>query len=235
MRPKRVFEGFPPQTFQFFEELECNNDRTWFAAQRLRVDTCVMRPASAFVGALGERLRRVHPGLVFDARTNGSGSLFRLQRDARFSREGGPYKTNLGFRFWLSEAERAEKRVRLYVHLDTSGVRVYGGEHCQMEPARLALLREAIARDVDGDLVALLAKLSRGGFEIDDQKLSRVPRGYGADHPRADLLRLRSLFVRSPPMSPELAQTPAMVDHCVAHVRALKPLNDWLGAGLPTQ
>ena len=86
------------------------------------------RPALLFVSTLGPALRKIYPQIVFDSRTNGSGSMFRLARDTRFSKDKSPYKTNLGFRFWLSEDARRAKRVGLYVHLDKTGVRVYGGD-----------------------------------------------------------------------------------------------------------
>lgn len=229
------FKGFPAETFRFLAELEQNNDREWFNAKRDTVEQAVIAPAQVFVAAFGERARRIYPELVYDARTNGAGSMFRMNRDTRFSNDKSPYKTNLGFRFWLSPAERAAKRVRLYVHLDKNGVRVYGGEHCQMQPAALAILREAIARDAKGELKRVLERLSKNGFTSDNEQLVRVPHGYPPDHPSADLLRRKSLFMLSPLITPNAAGTRAVIEQCAAHAEALKPLSDWLTSKMSQQ
>lgn len=229
MARSNAFPGFPGQTFRFLEDLERNNTRDWFAARRDLVDEAVMRPAAEFVSAFGERLRGTYPEVVYDVRTNGTGSMFRMNRDTRFTTDKSPYKTNLGFRFWLSPAERTRKRTRLYMHLEKEGLEVYGGEHCQMEPQALATLRDAIANDRAGRLNAILDGLKSGGFSLDAETSSRVPRGYPADHPNADLLRMKSLFARSPVIPREIAASPALIDRCAAYAAALKPLNDWLG------
>jgi uncharacterized protein (TIGR02453 family) len=104
------FNGFPSLTFRFLRELECNNHGDWFIARQDVVEDIVLQPARAFVAVVGKRLQTIYPELVYDARTNGAGSMFRLNRDTRFSRDKSPYKTNLGFRFWLSRREREEKR-----------------------------------------------------------------------------------------------------------------------------
>lgn len=227
-RPKR-FAGFPVQTFRFLEELERNNERDWFAAKRELAEDFIMRPAAEFVSAVGERLRGTYPELIYDVRTNGTGSMFRMNRDTRFTKDKSPYKTNLGFRFWLTPEERTQKRIRLYVHLDKEGLKVYGGEHCQMEAQTLATLRNAIANDKAGRLHAILDGLKSSGFCLDAETSSRVPRSYPADHPNAELLRMKSLFARSPVIPREIAASPALIDRSAAYAAALKPLNDWLG------
>lgn len=228
MKKMNVFAGFPEATFRFLDELEQNNHRSWFQANSQLADEVLIRPGQEFLSEFGERARRIYPGLVYDPRPNGAGSMFRLSRDTRFSHDKSPFKTNLGFRFWLNPADRLSKRVRLYVHLDKQGVRVYGGEHCQMTSAGLAQLREAIADDDKGALKRIISNLERASFSLDNEKLSRVPRPYPADHPNADLLRLKSLHAISPVLSREDAQHPSIVSQCVDHAVALKPLNDWL-------
>jgi len=224
-----AFNGFPKECFEFLEALERHNSREWFSRMREECAAHVYHPTESFVNTLGPALTHIFPRIVFDSRTNGSGSMFRLARDTRFTTDKSPYKTNIGLRFWLSSAERAAKRVRLYVHLDKRGVRVYGGEHCRMKPADLAALREVIAADKGNSLKGILGRLEKSGFTSDAERLTRVPRGYPPDHPNADLLRLKSLFMYSPVVTSSVAQTPALIDHCVAHATTLKPLNDWLG------
>lgn len=226
------FPGFPSDTFHFLAELERNNNREWFTARSSEVERILVAPAQAFVAAFGERVRSIYPGLVYDTRTNGAGSLFRMNRDTRFSKDKSPYKTNLGLRFWLSQDERVGKRVRLYVHLDRHGVKVYGGEHCHLDQARLHALRAALVTGAARPVQAMIDELLRNGFSEDGEKLGRIPRGYPVDHPNADLLRRKSLFVSSPLIPCEVALTPVVMDRCVAYATAVRPLNDWLGMTL---
>ncbi|MFZ5524285.1 MAG: DUF2461 domain-containing protein [Pseudomonadota bacterium] len=226
------FTGFPAETFHFMQELESNNNRDWFSANQDIYERAVIVPAQDFVAAFGIRARHIYPGLVYDTRINGTGSMFRMNRDTRFSKDKAPFKTNLGFRFWLTPDERLAKRVRLYVHLDKHGVRVYGGEHCMMEPDALHALREAIAKETKGRINRLLEQLSKQGFAANDEKLVRVPRVYPSDHPNADLLRLKNMFMISPLITRESAGRKGFIEQCVHYAEILKPLNDWLGNNL---
>jgi uncharacterized protein (DUF2461 family) len=92
----------------------------------------------------------------------------------------------------------------------------------------LAGLRKAISEDTEGRLKAILDELVKRGFDEAEERLVRVPRGFAADHPRADLLRLKSVFVCSPVISQNIAETPGVIDQCVALAATVKPLNDWL-------
>lgn len=228
-----IFSGFPEGCFDFFSALERHNNRAWFNGMRESYATQVISPAQAFVEALGMALAAVYPHIVFDNSSNGSGSMFRLARDTRFSKDKSPYKTNLGLRFWLSMAARRAGRVGLYVHLDKSGVRVYGGAH-QLSPEELAAFRDYVADEQYADkLSRILSTLEKQGYVLEGERLIRVPRGYAADHACADLLRYKSLFAMSPKIERDAALDSGLVGLCLSHAAALKPLNDWFCDALP--
>ncbi|HSG46496.1 MAG TPA: DUF2461 family protein, partial [Longimicrobiales bacterium] len=81
--------GFSGETFRFLSELAANNERDWFKANRDRYDAHVRDPAVTFVLAVGERLNGISPHLRADPRPVG-GSLFRIHRDVRFSKDKSP-------------------------------------------------------------------------------------------------------------------------------------------------
>src|SRR5512139_3318195 len=93
-----TFSGFHKETVRFFTELCRNNNRAWFEAHRARYEEHVMAPAKLFVTALGARLKTVVPGIIAVPAVNKS--IFRINRDTRFSLDPAPYKTNLGLYFW---------------------------------------------------------------------------------------------------------------------------------------
>lgn len=228
-----AFSGFPEACFDFFAALERHNNRDWFNGMRELYVTQVISPAQAFVEALGMALMAVYPHIVFDTRSNGSGSMFRLVRDTRFSKDKSLYKTNLGLRFWLSAAARRAGRVGLYVHLDKSGVRVYGGVH-QLTSEELAAFRDYVAEKQHGDrLRRILSTLEKQEYGLEGERLTRVPRGYTVDHACADLLRYKSLFAMSPKIERDAALNSGLVGLCLTHAAALKPLNDWFTDALP--
>ena len=90
--------SFSPELFAFLRDLAANNDREWFTANKARYVAEVQEPALAFVEDVGVRLPELSRHFVADARTTG-GSLFRIHRDVRFSKDKSPYKTNIGIQF----------------------------------------------------------------------------------------------------------------------------------------
>ncbi|MEW5963233.1 MAG: DUF2461 domain-containing protein [Pseudomonadota bacterium] len=226
-RANDKFRGFPPACFRFLRDLAENNDRNWFEAHRDIFETSVLAPSHAFVNALGRAMRPNYPTVVFDPAVNGTGSMFRIARDVRFSKDKSPYKTNLGFRFWLSEEARAAKRVGLYVNVAATGVTVYGGAH-GLEAHETAEFRNHLLRGKNGvDLQRILDRLGALGFGRHGDALQRVPAGFPKDHPQADLARYKDLMAVSPTIDVSVAGTPALIRACADFAKSMKPLNDW--------
>ncbi len=99
------FGGFPPETIRFLRELRSNNHNAWFDAHRSDYQAFWVAPARAFVVAAGQQLAELAPGIRAEPRV--LGSIFRISRDSRFSRDPRPYKDHLDFWFWEGERRRA--------------------------------------------------------------------------------------------------------------------------------
>src|SRR5215216_1552303 len=112
--------SFSPELFAFLRDLADNNDREWFAANKARFVAEVQEPALAFVEDVGLRLPDISRHFVADARTTG-GSLFRIYRDVRFSKDKSPYKTQVGIQFRHARARDAHAP-GFYLHLEPAGV-----------------------------------------------------------------------------------------------------------------
>ncbi len=222
-----AFEGFPPQAVQFFQDLAENNNKLWFDQHKKDYQTLIQQPAIAFVKALGERLMTLSPGITYDTRTNGAGSVMRIYRDTRFSADKTPYKTNLGIVFWEGEGKKTENP-GVYFGLEVEGARLFAG-HYQFTPPFLKTYREAVADDkLGGELQEVIAALSAKGRRVEGEQYKRVPTGYGADHPRADLLRYKGLYTVTPPLDPAVVASPKLVDVCFQHASDVMPLHHWL-------
>ena len=103
-----TFAGFPQEGLNFLASLTDNNDRNWFNANKQTYLDNIVAPAVTFVETLGDRLQFISPHIQYDTRTNGQGSLMRIYRDVRFSKDKSPYKTWVGVRFWEGAGKKTE-------------------------------------------------------------------------------------------------------------------------------
>jgi uncharacterized protein (TIGR02453 family) len=223
-----TFEGFPEQGIRFLTELDRNNDRDWFQAHKDEYQQYVLAPTRDFVFALGERLREISPGIRYDTRASG-GSILRIHRDLRFSKDKTPYNPNVRVGFWEGAGKRMENPSFL-VRVQPDGVSLYAGIHVFPKPM-LKAYREAVIDETLGSELesAMAAVRAAGAYTLGGEHYKRVPRGYDADHPRADLLRYNGLWAHTAQaLDADLITTPKLLDACLEHCRNMAPLHRWL-------
>jgi uncharacterized protein (TIGR02453 family) len=204
------FSGFGKGAIKFFRELEGNNSRDWWLANKQRYEAEIRAPLEQLLADLADEF--------------GEARVFRPNRDTRFSRDKSPYKT------WAA-ASIPRGSNGLYLSLSTEGLHVAGGGY-RLARDQLARYREAVADDRTGkQLEKILAALRRrkantGGHS----EVKTAPRGYSADHPRIELLRLDGItggWVHAPGA---WLQTREAAKKVRDGWRALVPLCDWVDA-----
>ena len=196
------FTGFTRDAFLFWKGLERNNNRDWFQAHKNQYEQAVRRPMQLLIEEL--------------APLYGPGRLSRINKDMRFAKEK-PYKNYLATGLGGS-----------YISFSKDGLWVGTGMY-KPEPAALRQLREAIADDTSGRaLTKLTASLRRKGFEVDTHaRLDKPPRGYDSTHPRADLLRMKDIYIGKLFTAGDVSS--ASLLHGVARAMAeLEPFRVWL-------
>jgi len=161
--------------FVFLAELRRHNNREWFNENKDRYLAEVRDPMLALIASLAPGLARISRHISVDPRPSG-GSLMRIYRDTRFSRDKTPYKTNVGMHFGL-EAPRDFDAPGYYLHLEPGSVFMGAGIWHPGADA-LRTIREAIVRDARGWKQARQVRLSH-----DENTLKRPPRGFDTDHP----------------------------------------------------
>src|SRR6266403_3414704 len=169
--------------FVFLAELSRHNNREWFNANKDRYLAEVRDPMLAFIASIAAPLTRISRQIVVAPRPSG-GSLMRIYRDTRFSRDKTPYKTNVGIHFGL-KAPRGFEAPGYYLHLEPGSVFMGAG---LWHPGADALrsIRDAIVRNPRG-----WKQARRAGLSHDEATLKRPPRGFDPDHPLIeDLKRL---------------------------------------------
>jgi uncharacterized protein (TIGR02453 family) len=184
--PKVEFRRFEPTILQFLEELADNNMRVWFQKNKGRYECEVLEPCLAFVRAMKPHLKKVSPFFVASDRRIG-GSLMRIYRDTRFTKDKTPYKTNAGIQF-RHEFGRDIHAPGFYVHVSPDECFLGVG---MWRPDRTSLLRirKAIAEEPARWRRAKNNRSFRNHFELAGGSLKTAPRGYSVDHPLIEDLR----------------------------------------------
>lgn len=173
----------PPELFQFLERLSKHNNRDWFEANKGDYEGAVRDPLLRFVEQFGIELRKISRQLVADARTSG-GSISRIYRDLRFSKDRRPYKTEITLHFWHRDSEAGCQAPSYYLRI-APGKCLGGGGMWQPDSATLKKVRETIVRQPKSWQSVLDV-----GLPIEGEKVRRVPAGYPRDHRfAADLMR----------------------------------------------
>lgn len=202
------FSGFPMEAVEFLEDLELHNERGWFHARKDVYERTCRHPMELLLAELEPRY--------------GGGKMFRIQRDVRFSKDKTPYKTYISASFGGG-----------YLSLSPEAFYVATGSY-MLDREPLARYREAAAADDSGaELARIIAALKKKGYEVGGHgELKVVPRGFPRDHPRADLLRQKSVLIaKRHEIEPWLA-TRKVLTAIDKVLRDAKPMNDWLAQNL---
>jgi uncharacterized protein (TIGR02453 family) len=227
------FRGFRPAARTFLRGLRRNNNREWFLANRDRYESEVRGPLAALVEELDVRLARLAPEIVGDPKR----SMFRIHRDVRFSNDKSPYKTNAACWFYHMDAGRgvggdaAHGGAGFYFDIGPDEAWVGGG--IWMPPrATLARLREQIDEEHESLAKILRAPALRpfGGLSR-EAMLTRMPRGYEADHPAAELLRYQSFTMGREVREADLFSA-RLPDVLAREFERLVPLVRWLNGAM---
>jgi uncharacterized protein (TIGR02453 family) len=216
--------AFPADTLEFLVDLRSHNDKVWFDANRRRYEASYLEPAKAFVVSVAPGLHAIVSGIVAEPRV--LGSIFRINRDTRFSADKRPYKDHLDFWFWQGDRKTAVSG--LFLRVSPDGVIVGAGAH-GFDKRQLARYRNAIVDPAAlHELDSVVARLDRAGLRLGGETYARAPRGFAADGPLAErLLRHSALYVQT-----ELAATTAIQPGFASLARrgwrTCAPLHRWL-------
>jgi len=219
-----VFAGMPDEGLAFLEDLEENNSKEFFDPRKRLFAEQVQAPFAALVEAAAARLGRSVPGL-------GKPKLFRIYRDLRFSKDKTPYKTSMSASVpsrTAGEGDGAGVDTGYYVNVGPAGLYVASGLYHPARP-ELERVRAAIAdRELGGELEAILRRAATKHLEPWLDPLKRMPKAWPPDHPRADLLKARSLVLNRQHERASWLHTAELLDRLVADWKAMVPFNRWL-------
>jgi uncharacterized protein (TIGR02453 family) len=219
------FTGFSKELPKYFRNLKKNNSKQWFEKHRSEYDEFVLFAARDFVVAMGDRLRKIAPGINAIPKINQS--LFKINRDVRFSKDKSPYKTNMGIWFWDGRRKRMECP-GFYFHFEDRSLR-FGTGFYMFPRNLLTVYRDAVVdKKLGAALKRAVKKVADQGYTVGGRHYKRIPRGYDADHPNAEFLLYNGLHAMQAEKIPEAFFSGALIEHAFGHYKNMLPLHQWL-------
>lgn len=181
---------FTKKTFKFLRDLEKNNNRDWFEANKHHYEEFVREPALAYIEAMAPHLKKISPHFIASPKKVG-GSLMRVYRDVRFSKDKTPYKTNIGIQF-RHAAGKDVHAPGFYLHIESREVFVAGGI---WHPDSPTVGNVRLHMDENRTEWKKLSKqLTTKGFALHGDSLKKAPRGYDPEHPLIDDLKRKDFI-----------------------------------------
>jgi uncharacterized protein (TIGR02453 family) len=215
-----TFNGFPPGFFKFYKELVKNNNRDWFNANKERYLSDVVDPALEFIAAVEPKLKKVSPYFLAIPKRS-RGSLMRIYRDTRFSKNKQPYKNNLGINF-RHEMGKDVHAPGFYFHYSPEEV-FFGGGMWRPDKEPLKQIRTAIV-DYDARWKrAKNAKKFKEVFELSGESLKRPPRDFDPEHKLIEDIK-RKDFIGVCQLKAADLKSPEIVDLTIDRVKRSMPL-----------
>lgn len=208
------FNGFGPETMAFLDGLSANNSKAWFEEHRFEYDNHYIAPAKAFVEALAPELKQISPELNAEPRVNGS--IFRINRDVRFSKDKTPYKDHIDFWFW-DGGDRKTAISGMFLRVRSNEITIGAGAH-MMPSALLGKFRSAVTGESSGGAIAKAVEAAEGsGYRIGGEHYKRMPKGFEAEGTAGRLLLHNALHVDLTTTPPKETGSAKFVGYCVDH------------------
>lgn len=210
----------------FLAELEKNNNKAWFDAHKDDYQAEIVAPILSLVSALEQPLSALDPPLQAVSKTNGS--LRRIYRDTRFSKDKTPYNTHIHLVFWAGNHATKSPGTHIALHQDGYG---FGAGFWALDNVQLERMRKQIVSDKGKKISQAVAAVEAHDVALMPPQLARVPRGFDADAPYANWLKYKGLVVRKErqPYDPSIFNDAEKLEGFIVELcDKMSPLNRYL-------
>ncbi len=217
---------FSKESVDFLQDIRENNNKEWFEDNRYRYDDYILNPSRAFVVEFGEHLQALVPNINAIPKINGS--LFRIFRDVRLSKDKTPLKSRIGIVFWRGSGKRLQS-ASFYLHfspdelLIASGIRGFSKD--SLAGYREYIKDEGHAKELETIMIDLKAK----GYSFPEPHYKRYPRGFDKDMSYAHLSLYAAMFAYKG-VKPEMIYHDKLIEKAFKIYEDLLPLFEWIYA-----
>lgn len=221
------FPGFPAEGIAFLRSLKKNNDREWFTPRKATFDEKVKTPMIELVTAIHGEMRRFAPDYVGEP----AKCVYRIYRDTRFSKDKTPYKTYASALMLRRNFDKYAGSAAIYFAVSPENIEVAGGVYTPDRDVLLAVRQHIADHHEEFRSTFATAKIRKLFGELWGESVSRVPKGFDADHPAADLIR-RKQYLLDTKVDAKLAVTPKLFGEIVTRIEAMMPFVEFLNQPL---
>jgi len=211
----------------FLKGLKKNNKREWFQARKEVFDRSVKAPMEHLVEAINSHLVQFAPQFISDPKK----AVYRIYRDTRFSKDKTPYKTHIAASLTRAGMER-HVSAGYYFSVSPDQVEIAGGIYMP-GPEQLRTIRDFLSEHHQEFRELVASKpLRKLVGDLQGDTMSRVPKGYPADHPAADLLKRKQWYFYDTRLDPALMTSPKLLGEIVKRFKQMAPFIDWMNRPL---
>jgi uncharacterized protein (TIGR02453 family) len=217
---------FTPEAMKFLRGLVRNNDREWFDPRKAIYEREIKQPMLALIGEINDALASFAPEHVREPRK----TMMRIYRDTRFAADKRPYKTNVAA-WWIRRGFEKTSGAGFYFHVSAKETVVAAGAYMPTADQLLAIRRHIDAHHKEFRAILANRKLKAMMNEFERESMTRVPRGFAADSPAADLLRCKRWGV-SVTLPANMATEPGLLKEITRRFALAAPVVEFLNAGI---
>jgi uncharacterized protein (TIGR02453 family) len=221
------FAGFPAEGIAFLRALKKNNDREWFTPRKSTFEDKVRRPMIELVSAIHGEMLRFAPDYVGEP----AKCVYRIYRDTRFSKDKTPYKTYASALLLRKNFDRYAGSAAYYFAVSPENIEVAGGIYSPDRDVLLAVREHVAENHKEFRATYARPKVKKLFGELSGDSLTRVPKGFDAEHPAADLIK-RKQFLLDVSIDAKLAATPELFAEIVTRLEAMTPFIEFLNRPL---
>lgn len=220
-----MFQGYSPEALSFLKKLRENNTKEWFEAHKSSYETLLLEVNRSFVVEMGEHIQALVPTINAIPKVNGS--LYRIYRDVRFSKDKTPMKTHSGVIFWQGKGKRTHS-ANFYTRF-TPEAYVIGAGIRLFHPNILAAYRDYIKNEKNAKALAeILNDLEKKDYQISPSHYKRLPRGFSEDYPYPELAKFNRMVVNKKFAPDDIFFSENLVHRCYDIYEELFALQQWL-------
>ncbi len=218
------FNGFSKEGLRLLSEIEINNSKEWFEANRDRHEKYIVKPNRLFVEELGEELQILVPTINAIPKTNRS--LFKIYRDSRFHPHD-PIKTKIGIIFWQGSGHRMQSS-SFYIHYQPDEIFWATGIR-NFKPPLLSIYREYIRITEHRErLHEILERLKELGYKVPQPHYKRCPRDMDCSDKLSYLYRYRAMYAYCDSRPDRVFFSPKIIEHSFEIFQDMLPLQQWV-------
>ena len=220
-----IFNGFKKEGIKFLQDLSQNNTKVWFETNRHIWEKNILEPNKAFIEDMGETLQILVP--TIKALPKVSGSLFKIYRDVRFSKDKTAMKSKIGLLFWQGTGHRMQSS-SFYMHYTKDSYFIASGIR-GFKPPLLKTYRAYIQHEKHRDtLHTILEELKEKGYCFPEPRYKRVPKEFSKDISHSYLTLFDAMFAFKEFPIDDIFYSVALLDRAFAIYDDMKDLQAWV-------